>query len=191
MSGVPSTEMSLRRFVLASAGFAALALAAALPTNAKEGVEATLKSTIPLDAPADTRLNVRWTLGYVEDGKWQPFGASGLYVRLRSATGAQPTTAWAGGDRGRYWAKVVVPKGGIGDIEFGLVGWQTDANGTRRADAIFPITNDPLPGDLRASSASDGRGDSSMIWLAILVGVTLATPALLRLLARRRPLSPA
>jgi hypothetical protein len=187
--------MSLRRSALALTGVATLSLVAALPATAKEGVEATITSNVPLDAPSGTRLRVRWTLAYVEDGKRQPFGAGGLYVRLRSAAGARAETAWAGGDRGSYWADVVVPQGGIGDIEFGLVGWQTDTRGTRRADAIFPITNDPLPGELRAhnpaSAAANGGDGSWPIWLAILVGVALVTAAGLRAQARRRPLTPA
>jgi hypothetical protein len=176
--------MSLRRFVLASAAVVTLALVAAVPATAKEGVEATLKSTIPLDAPAGTRLNVRWTLGYVEDGEWHPFGASGLYVRLRSASGGRPETAWAGGDRGSYWANVAVPKGGIGDIEFGLVGWQTDANGTRRADAIFPITNDPLPG---GNGASETSGPGSLTWILVTAGLLAVLAYLAFPLVRRRP----
>ena len=187
--------MSSRRFALALAGFAALSLVAALPATAKEGVEATITSGVPLDPAVGTRLRVRWTLAYVEDDERRPFGASGLFVRLRSASGAPARTAQAGGDRGSYWADVVVPQGGIGDIEFGLVGSQTDARGTRRADAIFPITNDPLPGELRAhnpaSAAANGGDGSWPIWLAILVGVALVTAAGLRAQARRRPLTPA
>lgn len=177
--------MRLRRFALAVVGIAAVALVAALPAAAKEGVEATLMSRIPLDAPAGTRLHVRWTLTYVEDGKRQPFGASGLYVRLRSASGARAETAWAGGDRGSYWANVAVPKGGIGDVEFGLVGWQSGENGTRRADAIFPIRNDPLlPRWTRASEASGPGPVTTILVTAALLSVLayLAFP-----LVRRRP----
>jgi hypothetical protein len=179
----------MRRFALALAGLVAVALLTALPAAAKEGVEATLTSNVPLRAEPGTRLTVRWTLSYVEAGKRHPFEAGGLYVRLRGASRTQAETAWAGGDRGSYWANVTVPKGGIGDIQFGLVGWQTDARGSRRADAIFPIANDPLPGDLRASNpgGSDGRGPSPAIWFLILAGAALATAAVLRRLVRRRP----
>jgi hypothetical protein len=184
--------MRLRRFALTGVSIGALALVAALPAAAKEGVEATLTSSIPLDAPAATRLQVSWTLAYVEDGKRRPFGAGGLFVRLRSRSAAKAETAFASGDRGTYRATVVVPEGGIGDIEFGLVGWQSGENGTRRADRIFPITNDPLPGELRVSSpvsaAPDGGDGSTTVWVVILLGVALATPAVLVLLARRRPL---
>ena len=176
----------LGRFALALAGLAALALLTALPAAAKEGVKATLTSEVPLRAEPGTPLTVRWTLSYAEDGKRRPFEAGGLYVRLRGVSRAHTETAWAGGDRGSYWAHVTVPKSGIGDIEFGLVGWQTDARGSRRADAIFPITNDPLPG-ASDSSGSDGRGPGSAIWLLIFAGAALATTALLRRLVRRRP----
>jgi hypothetical protein len=163
-----------------------MALLTALPAAAKEGVEATLTSDVPLRAEPGTPLTVRWTLSYAEDGKRRPFEAGGLYVRLRGVSRAHTETAWAGGDRGSYWAHVTVPKSGIGDIEFGLVGWQTDARGSRRADAIFPITNDPLPGS-SSSAGSDGRGLRPAIWLLILVGTALATAAALGLFVRRRP----
>ena len=174
------------RLALALPGFVALALLTALPAAAKEGVEATLTSNVPLQAAPGTRLTVRWTLSYAEDGKRRPFEAGGLYVRLRGASRTHAEMAWAGGDRGSYWAHVTVPKSGIGDIEFGLVGWQTDARGSRRADAIFPITNDPLP-SASGSSGSDGRGPGPLIWLLIFAGAALATAAALGVFVRRRP----
>ena len=38
-----------------------------------------------------------------------------------------------------------MPPGGIGDVEIGLMGWQSDAAGNRRADVLFPITNEFAP----------------------------------------------
>jgi hypothetical protein len=179
--------MRLRRFALAAV--AAFALVAALPAAAKEGVEATLERSIPLDAPAGTRIDVAWTLAYPdEQEKRQSFGAGGLFVRLLSASGAEPETAFAGGDRGTYRATVVVPEGGIGDVELDLVGWQSDDSGTRRADAIFPITNDPLPGAARLlGPAESGTGSATWTWTGTLVGGLLLA-ALTVALARRRPL---
>ena len=58
-------------------------------------------------------------------------------------TGFAPVGAYSAGE---YEATVVVPEGGIGDVEIGLVAWRSDAAGTRRSDALFPITNDPVPG---------------------------------------------
>jgi hypothetical protein len=129
---------------------AAVVVVAALTAAGKEGVKATLRTSIPLDAKPGTRLRVAWTLWYVdEEGRRQPFGASGVFVRLLSASGAGAEEGFATGgpdERGEYAATVVVPEGGIGEVKIGLRGWRSDASGTRRADALFPITNDPLPG---------------------------------------------
>jgi hypothetical protein len=143
---------------------AALALLVAVPAAAKEGVKATLKTPVPLDAKAGERIELAWTLA-AEDGRG-PFGASGIYVRLTAPEGAPAVTEYAGGDRGDYFASILVPKGGIGDIKIGLEGWRTDARGTRRADLTFPITNDPLPGPPQRSQASGGdAGRSEWAWV--------------------------
>jgi hypothetical protein len=136
-----------RRLTFVFVVIAAVALVAALPVGAKEGVQATLTTKIPLDAGPGVRLKVAWTLASVdEDGQSLPFGASGVYVRLLSASGADAEAGFADSATGKYAATVVVPEGGIGDVEVGLVGWVNDASGTRRGDAFFPITNDPVPG---------------------------------------------
>jgi hypothetical protein len=179
--------MALRPFSIAVLALAATTFVAAQPAVAKEGVEATLRGSIPLDAPAGTRIDVAWTLTYPdEQGTREPFGASGLFARLLSASGAEPETAFASGDRGTYRATVVVPEGGIGDVEFGLAGWQSGESGTR-ADAIFPITNDPLPGTARvwAPTQSD-TGSPNWTWTWILLG-GLILAALTVALVRRRP----
>lgn len=180
--------MGLQRFALTVLALASVALFVALPAAGKDGVTATLKTKVPLDAPAGERIEVAWTLGYADDdGKRRPFGASGIFLRLKSAAGAGAVTEYARGDLGDYSATVVVPKGGIGDLEIGLVGWQSGVNGTRRADAIFPITNDPLPGTARGSPAT-APDDSSPNWFAVLVGLALALALLAAALMRRRPI---
>jgi hypothetical protein len=116
-----------------------------LPAAGKEGVKATLTSRIPIAAPAGTIVRVSWTLGYRDDhGQRHPFGGGGIFVRLlgRSRAGAQ--TALAHGTTGRYAATVRVPKGGIRGIQIGMPSWSSGPNGTRRADWLFPITNDPF-----------------------------------------------
>lgn len=179
--------MRSRQFAYALLGVAALALVAALPAAAKEGVQATLRSSIPLDAPAGTKLKVAWRLFYVQEhGPRRPFGANGVFVRLISASGAAAEgTAPTGPYRtGEYAAPVVVPEGGIADVEVGLMGWQSGEGGTRRADALFPITNDPLPGARAAASASgdagtDEVGTDSTTWVVMLVAsLALASAAL-------------
>jgi hypothetical protein len=189
MSGVKFDEMRLRRFALGFVGVVAAALVAALPAAAKEGVKATLTTRIPLDAPAGTHLRVSWTLAYPADnGRRKPFGANGVFVQLRSASGAKAETGVTpsgGYTTGEYTATVAVPEGGIGDVEIGLRGF---VDGVRPSDMLFPITNDPVPGSRIAIRAprSETDGTGSTIWILILAGGSLLTIAALRSLRRTR-----
>lgn len=162
-----------------------LAVAVAPPSAvAKDGVRATLATDVPLDAAPRTRLRVGWTLAYTEGGgDRRPFGASGVFVRLVSASGARAETAFAptaSHTRGEYEATVAVPEGGIGDVEIGLVGWTSGPRGAHRADLVFPITNDPVPGAPRAASPSPAEalarpaGGSSRAWIAVGLAALLA-----------------
>jgi hypothetical protein len=173
----------LRRFALVALAAAAAALVAALPAAAKEGVQATLLTRIPLDAPAGTRLQVAWRLTYLDHGRRRPFGAGGVFVRLRSAAGAGADTGFASGT-GDYRATVVVPKGGIGDVQIGLHGWTSGPGGTRESDLLFPITNDPLPGPARVSAPARDAGWPR--WIIVLVAAPLAALAVL-VVRQRRP----
>jgi hypothetical protein len=163
-------------------------LIAAPAASAKEDAKATLITHIPLDAPAGTELEVTWRLYYVdENGERQPFGANGVFVRLLSASGASSKEGVApvgSYDTGEYKATVVVPEGGIRDIELGLMGWVSDANGTRRSDLIFPITNDPVPrpGPI-TSPAPDGpvpgaSDTAPRTWILVLAASLLSVLAL-------------
>jgi hypothetical protein len=162
---------------------AATALVAALPAAGKEGVEATLLTRIPLDAPAGTRLEVAWTLTYRDHGRRRPFGAGGVFVRLASAAGGSAETGFASG-QGDYRAAVVVPKGGIGDVQIGLRGWTSGPSGTHESDALFPITNDPLPGAARSGAARSDAGWPS--WIFVLVAAVLGGLALFGAAAQTR-----
>jgi hypothetical protein len=177
--------MRLRALALVLASMGATALIAGAPAIAKENVKATLLTAIPLDAPAGTELRVAWRLFYIdENGKRQPFGANGVFVRLLSASrvasqeGVAPVGAY---DTGKYEADVVVPQGGIRDIELGLAGTVSDANGTRRSDAIFPITNDPIPSPAPVTSSAQERPASgiSSTWIFVLASSLLAMSAVL------------
>jgi hypothetical protein len=110
----------------------------------KDRVEATLTTKLALDAPPVSRLRVAWTLTYSDGhGRRRPFGANGVFVRLRSATSSGATTGVAPvgvHTGGRYSAFIVVPRGGIGGVEIGLRGF---VNG-RPGDLLFRIRNDPL-----------------------------------------------
>jgi hypothetical protein len=155
----------LRRFALAALATAATALVAALPAAGKEGVAATLLTRIPLDAPAGTRLDVAWRLTYLDHGRRRAFGAGGVFIRLTSTKGSAETEFASG--EGDYRATVVVPKGGIGDVQIGLQGWTNGPSGTRESDLLFPITNDPLPG---AAARSDAGWPT---WIFVLVAAGL------------------
>jgi hypothetical protein len=134
-------RLALVLLVVAAAG-----LVAALPAAGKDGVEATLTTRVPLDAPAGKKLRIAWTLSFRdEQGRRQPFGAGGIFVRLTSATGRHATRAFADGSAGRYAAVIRVPKGGIRAVRIGLLGWASGVNGTHPSAVFFPITNDPVP----------------------------------------------
>jgi hypothetical protein len=114
----------------------------------KEGVRATLTTPLPLDASPGTTLHVGWKLAN-RDGT--SFGGGDVFVRLRSATGSQAQTAYTSGG-GTFAADVVVPKGGIGDVQIGIRGWSSGPDGTHEAPMFFPITNDPMPGPAQISA---------------------------------------
>lgn len=181
--------MRLRALALVLAGMGAAALIAAPPASAKEDVKATLITAIPLDAPAGTQLKLAWRLFYVdENGERKPFGANGVFVRLLSASaaaseeGVAPVGAY---DTGKYEATVVVPEGGIRDIELGLMGWVSDADGTRRSDLIFPITNDPVPSPAPITSPAPGgpvpgtSDTTSWTWILVVITSLLSVLGLL------------
>jgi hypothetical protein len=181
LSGVFWLEMKALLALLV----AAVALAAAVPALAKDGVKATLHSSIPLDAPAGTPLHVSWTLAYAdEQGRRHPFGAGGVFVRLVSASGAPAEAAYARQDEGSYKAIVTVPSGGIGDIEFGVQGFTSGAAGSHRADALFPITNDPIAA--APHSVHSSSGSATWIYVSAAGLVSLATLAGLYVSRRTR-----
>ena len=113
--------------------FAAGALAA-MPALAKEGVRAKLDAPVRLDAKPGRTIRVAWRL---VDENGQAFGASGIYLRV-SRCGGQPIRVPAADrGRGRFSARVKVPKGGIRKLLVGLEGWSITGGKTERADVFF------------------------------------------------------
>jgi hypothetical protein len=110
-------------------------LVLATAAGAKEGVVARLENPGALRSPAGTKVALLWTLR----AGTRPFTASGIYLRLNGAR-ETPATERA---TGRFRARVTIPRGGVRTIVIALMGWRTDATGTRRADWRFPIVNDP------------------------------------------------
>jgi hypothetical protein len=126
---------------------AALGLVAGLSetAEAKEGVIARLRAPLPADAQPGTTIVVSWILGIPTENE-PPFNACGVFVQLKSASGASSTRAYADGPgaaakypdvpvcrahpTGEYEATILVPDGGIGGIEIGVSG---------TSDAYFPV----------------------------------------------------
>jgi hypothetical protein len=186
------------RFLAAVLPAALTTAVLAAPAVAKEGAEATLVTPVPLDAAPGEEITLAWTLTVVdEEGKRQPFNATGVYVELFSAGGGKSTigsTSAEAHPTGEYETIVVVPKGGIGGIQIGLMGW---ANG-EPSPLIFPITNSPLPDVPPPANAvptpppaapaptSESDGRSPAIWMALGLASLLAVGVAAAVLHRRR-----
>jgi hypothetical protein len=123
----------------------ALALLIAAAAAAKEGMTATLLGHPRLDAAPGTKIRVAFRIStpIAEAARGDDHR---FYVRLLSKSGARSTHAYGQQRRRRYVARVEIPKGGVADIEIRLVGWQyRPGEAPRRADALIPVANDPLP----------------------------------------------
>jgi hypothetical protein len=148
---------------------------------AKEGVRAKLDTPLPLQAEPGETIPIAWTLSYSDRGVRRQFGASGVFVRLLSASGARPVRASGiEGRFGHYVAKVTVPEGGIDGIRIGLEGTRFIGGRAEDADVLFPIDNDPFAAagaavpnarDSRSSAPSAGGGHPLSIWLMAAAGL--------------------
>jgi hypothetical protein len=190
---ISSSDVKSRRFAVGLFVVVSGTLSSALPAAAKDGVHATLTTNVPLDAGPETKVTIGWRLAYAEVGKRRPFGASGVFVRLGSASGAAAETGYATEDSGSYTAAVAVPEGGIGNIQVGLRGYTSGVR-TGRSDLLFPITNDPLPGEPRVASPRPGRparelaeGGTSR-WMLVVAAGLLLTIGATAVITRRRAL---
>ncbi len=170
------------------------AVLAAPVAVAKEGVRARLDTPLPRAARPGSTSTVAWTLSYSHSGERHPFDAGGLFVRLVSASGGSSTEALGEGSAGRYVARVVVPAGGIAQVEFGLEGWSSLPNGgSVEADAYFPLEKAPFRiaadatlGSSTAAGATD-TGAPALVWIAAAVlGCAVATSISVRWLHARR-----
>ncbi|HEY3185101.1 MAG TPA: hypothetical protein VGJ77_19835 [Gaiellaceae bacterium] len=128
--------MKLSTCVVAVA-VAALAASSAL---AKEGVEATLLTTVPKHAAPGSTIRIEWRLA---DLSGRPFGAGGIFVRLIGPGGVS-TTAFADDvSRGRFAATATVPVGGLRGIRIGLRAMSCGAT-CKESPLFFRIVNDPF-----------------------------------------------
>ena len=112
-----------------------VALAFVPAAGAKDGVRATLTTSIPQRASMGTRVVVSFTLA---DRTGHPFNAVGVFVKVICPTKDASSIAFASATShadGRYRVVAIVPPGGLGNIRIGLRG---------SSDVYFPITNNPL-----------------------------------------------
>jgi hypothetical protein len=185
-------DVKLRCHTVALCVVLSATLGSALPAAAKDGVHATLTTNVPLDARPGTKLTIGWRLAYAEDGERHLFGASGVFVRLGSASGAAAETGYATEDGGSYTSNIAVPEGGIGDVQIGLRGYTSGVR-TGRSDLLFPITNDPLPGEPRVASSRTARpvrgpAEGGTRWMLVVAAGLLLTLATTAVITGRRAL---
>jgi hypothetical protein len=134
----------MHRPVISLAVAALAALAVAAPASGKGDVRARIDGPVRCDAAAGSTITVAWRLTSVEGDRRRPFGAGGVFVRLLSRSGARPTKARArSARRGRYSARVRVPRGEIRRLQIGLDGTRYVGDRVEPAPIYFRIENDP------------------------------------------------
>jgi hypothetical protein len=106
----------------------------AMPAAAKEGVRARLDEPVRLGAAPGKTIRVAWKL---VDDEARSFGASGIYLRVSRCGRSPLRIAATSRGRGRYAARVRVPKGGIRKLLVGLKGWRIVGEQRQRADVLF------------------------------------------------------
>jgi hypothetical protein len=126
----------MKRTVLLAAVFAVLAAPAA---SAKEGAQEHLLARLPAHPRAGSLITIRWSVDVPgTPGKRQPFGAIGMFVRLRSRSGVT-TNATAPQYEPPYHVSIRVPAGGIRSIRFGLMGTSCGPSGCKPSPMFFPL----------------------------------------------------
>jgi hypothetical protein len=103
---------------------------------AKEGIVAKVRVPVSRAAEPGTKVTVVWELTTVESGRAQPFDADGIFLRLFGPAESRTPRAYAERlDAGRYRATARVPRGGVGRVVIGLMGW----NDHGPAPVRFPV----------------------------------------------------
>jgi hypothetical protein len=117
-----------------------VAVLTAASVGAKEGVEATLLTTVPKNAAPGSTIRIEWRLA---DLSGRPFGAGGIFVRLIGPGGASTTAPAHDVASGRFAATATVPAGGVRGIRIGLRATSCGTTCTA-APLFFRIVNDPF-----------------------------------------------
>jgi hypothetical protein len=107
-------------------------------------VHATLTRRVPVHARPGTRIRISWTLwAYRDNGKVVPVDSFPTFVRIVNPTRTAATTAAAHGKHGRYSATILVPPGGIGNTQIGIIVERFRPTGIHPARSLLPISNAP------------------------------------------------
>jgi hypothetical protein len=126
-----------------------LALAAAVPVFAKEGMEARLDAPIARDTPPGTELLVGMTVTYAEGSEVHPVEGSPIYLRLTGPGGDSSVNLGRQGKSGHYTMRITVPAGGIASVEVGIRGTSdlaiTVVGEPLMAGGITPLTAQAAP----------------------------------------------
>ena len=141
---------------------------------------AVLLTSIPLKAPEGVPFRVMWRVR-AADGRYD-HGSVGMFVRLLGREDGTATEAFASptGDVDQpYEAEVVVPRGGIWKVEFGIMG---NASG-QRSDRLFPLvdvayTVDEIKPAYPPAALPPSDLDRSRQYLALIVIAVAAALAL-------------
>jgi hypothetical protein len=121
-------------------GAVVVALVLAVPAAAKEGAQAHLLSHLPRQAAPGSFVSIRWSVDVPgTNGRRVPFGAIGMFVRLRGIGGAQTSATASQKEGPPYSVRIRVPRGGIHAIRFGLMGTGCDPAGCRPSPIYFPL----------------------------------------------------
>jgi hypothetical protein len=127
----------------AVAAVVATAALLAVPAEAKDGVRAKLDRPVSLEpAAAGETRTITWRL---LDEHGQPFGATGIYLRV-SRCGRAPEVIKAKRSGDGYTARVKVPPRGLRKLIVGLEGWRTADGRTTRRGKFFQF-DPPLARD--------------------------------------------
>jgi hypothetical protein len=174
----------MRRRSTASLIGSLLLLAFAGPAAAKGDAMAALDTPIPPDADPGTELEVGWRAWTPDGGSEWPFVGSPVFIRLISTDGGSSTEVMGLENprgSGHYLATVVVPPGGVGRVEIGLLGESCVDGRCTRSDILFE-----LPDDQRVPAAPvPARPPPDNVPLALAIVGAAATLSLLLGLTRR------
>jgi hypothetical protein len=163
-------------------------LVAAAPAYGKGDVRATLENPMQLQrAVPGERVRIAWTLTEAQlppltaPGRVapRPFGASGVYIRVRGKVREPPEIFAANSGplasrAGRYAAVVTVPSDGIAAIAIGLEGYRTlPGQASTRADVFFPIANDPFTVANASVATTSSAAGASAPWIPLAAGLAV------------------